>query len=64
MTTRRSRSPKPPTDRPRPGLHAVPAVVRLPRVRAAQKRIASGWYERDDVKDSLARAVLAVLLRD
>lgn len=39
-------------------------LVRLPRVRAAQRRIESGYYDREDVRDRLARAVLKALLTD
>jgi hypothetical protein len=37
--------------------------VRLPRVRAAQKRIEAGYYDRNDVRDRLASAVLQVILK-
>jgi transposase len=33
-------------------------VVDLARVVEARKRIASGWYDRSDVRDSLVEAVL------
>lgn len=33
-------------------------VVRLARVAEARKRIASGWYDRTEVRDSLVEAVL------
>lgn len=33
-------------------------VVRLTRVAEARRRIASGWYDRADVRDSLVEAVL------
>ena len=33
-------------------------VVRLTRVLEARRRIASGWYDRADVRDSLVDAVL------
>ena len=36
-------------------------VIRLARVRAARERIQSGYYERREVKSSLARALLAAL---
>lgn len=50
--------------RTRLALVPTPALVRLPRVRAAQKRIESGWYDRDEVRDKLAAAVLDALLTD
>jgi hypothetical protein len=37
--------------------------VRLTRVRAALKRIAAGYYDRDEVRDRLAAAVLVELRR-
>ena len=42
---------------------AQPALelVRLSRVAAVQKRIAAGYYDRDDVRDRLAEAVLEVI---
>jgi len=49
-------------------LRVLPAtdskLVRLPRVRSAQKRIESGYYDREDVRDRLADAVLEVILQD
>ncbi len=39
----------------------VPPPVRLTRVRTALKRIATGYYDRDDVRDRLVAAVLAEL---
>lgn len=38
-------------------------LVRLPRVRSAQQRIESGYYDRNDVRDRLADAVLKVILK-
>jgi len=38
-------------------------LVRLPRVRSAKQRIASGYYDRNDVRDRLADAVLKVILK-
>ncbi len=38
-------------------LHAA-SVVRLARVAEARRRIASGWYDRAEVRDSLVAAVL------
>jgi len=35
-----------------------PRVVDLARVAQARRRIASGWYDRSDVRDSLVQAVL------
>ena len=40
---------------------ASPNVVRLSRVRTALKRISSGFYDRDEVRDRLATAVLKEL---
>ena len=39
---------------------ALPAtgVIRLARVAEARRRIAEGWYDRADVRDSLVEAVL------
>ncbi len=42
---------------------AAGTLVRLPRVRTAQKRIESGYYDRDEVRDRLANAVLKVIQR-
>ncbi len=39
----------------------APPPVRLTRVRTALKRIATGYYDRDDVRDRLVAAVLAEL---
>ena len=36
-------------------------LVRLSRVAAVQKRIAAGYYDRDEVRDRLAEAVLEVI---
>lgn len=48
-------------------LRVVPApdhsVVRLSRVRSVQKRIESGYYDRDEVRDRLVSAVLGEILR-
>jgi hypothetical protein len=38
-------------------LHAA-SVVRLARVAEARRRIATGWYDRAEVRDSLVEAVL------
>jgi hypothetical protein len=40
---------------------ASPNVVRLSRVRTALQRISSGYYDRDEVRDRLAMAVLKEL---
>ena len=40
-----------------------PPPVRLRRVRTALKRIATGFYDRDDVRDRLAAVVLKELRR-
>ena len=39
-------------------------LVRLPRVRTALERIESGYYDRDEVRDRLAVAVLKALLTE
>lgn len=36
----------------------VTGVVRLGRIAQARRRIASGWYDRADVRDRLVEAVL------
>ena len=36
----------------------VTGVVRLARVAEARRRIATGWYDRDEVRDRLVEAVL------
>jgi len=33
-------------------------LIRLAKVREARRRIESGYYDRDDVRDELAQAVL------
>jgi hypothetical protein len=38
-------------------LHTA-SVVRLARVAEARRRIATGWYDRAEVRDSLVEAVL------
>lgn len=40
---------------------SLPPPVRLTRVRTALQRIANGYYDRDDVRDRLAAAVLSEL---
>ena len=40
---------------------ASPDVVRLARVRTALQRISTGYYDRDEVRDRLATAVLKEL---
>jgi hypothetical protein len=67
MTSTRARKP---TAHERPQRRAVartplaaaavpnPRVVDLTRVAKARRRIASGWYDRSDVRDSLVEAVL------
>ena len=62
MTTTRRRPQRstrsaPPASRPVTG----PPPVRLTRVRTVLKRIATGYYDRDDVRDRLAAAVLKEL---
>jgi hypothetical protein len=44
-----------------PAAAAAARPVRLSRVRTALKRIQSGYYDRDDVRDRLAAAVLTEL---
>ncbi len=43
---------------------ADPSLVRLPKVRAAQQRIANGYYDRDAVRDRLADALLEEILKN
>ena len=64
-TTRRRTNPKSSRRAQSPlVLHGpLPAPVRLPRVRAALQRIASGYYDRDEVRARLVSAVLAELRR-
>ena len=61
MTTTRRKS----SSRRNANLRSVPVanapLVRLPRVRTAQKRIESGYYDRNDVRDRLVNAVLQVI---
>jgi len=40
-----------------------PRVVDLTRVVEARRRIASGWYDRSDVRESLVEAVLEEMRR-
>lgn len=65
MTT--IRRPKSRKTRPAAQLSVVPvgdpSVVRLSRVRSALKRIESGYYDRDEVRDRLVSAVLGEILR-
>lgn len=61
-TTRRtSRNPRKAVLRSVPETHAP--LVRLPRVRSAKQRVESGYYDRRDVRDRLADAVLKVLTK-
>ena len=64
MTTSRRR-PNRTTRRPRSAARtpAGPPPVRLTRIRTVLSRIASGYYDRDDVRDRLAAAVLKELRR-
>jgi hypothetical protein len=55
-----TRIPKKSTARRAP-LAATPDVVRLSRVRTALQRISNGFYDRDEVRDRLATAVLKEL---
>lgn len=57
MSARRKReTPKPREARviPMPGV----GVVRLGRVAEARRKIAEGWYDRAEVRDSLVEAVM------
>lgn len=64
---RRTRTTKTRSDQPDSvavsARNAQPALelVRLSRVAAVQKRIAAGYYDRDEVRDRLAEAVLEVI---
>jgi hypothetical protein len=65
MTTTRRRTSRSPRREKTPRLAVLePRLVRLPRVRSAQKRIESGYYDRHEVRDRLAVAVLEALLTD
>jgi len=63
-TTKRTRKPDAHTRRaaartqPRSSADARASVVDLARVVEARRRIASGWYDRSDVRDRLVEAVL------
>jgi len=62
MTATRRRKPKTSRRTTPPSAHGpFPVPVRLTRVRAALQRIATGYYDRDDVRDRLASAVLKEL---
>ncbi len=63
-TTRRSRTTKPSSAKLTRGTKPVLELVRLSRVATVQKRIATGYYDRDEVRDRLAEAVLEVIQRD
>lgn len=58
-TRRTSRSSRSAVRRSVPDTNAP--LVRLPRVRSAKQRVESGYYDRRDVRDRLADAVLKVL---
>lgn len=60
-TRRTSRKPRSASRRTVPDTNAP--LVRLPRVRSAKQRIESGYYDRRDVRDRLADAVLKVLMK-
>ena len=55
---RLTRSSKQPVTRLATPAAAAPDVIRLSRVRTALQRISSGYYDRDEVRDRLATAVL------
>lgn len=59
LSTRSKRTPGKPSAAAKPilPLHTS-SVVRLARVAEARRRIASGWYDRAEVRDSLVEAVL------
>lgn len=65
MTTTRhpNKTSRPSTPALRMVPEADPALVRLSRVRAVRKRIASGYYDREEVRDRLAVAVLGEIRR-
>ncbi len=63
-TMRRTRTTKSRVAKPTPAAMPVLELVRLSRVAAVQKRIASGYYDRDEVRDRLAEAVLEVIGQD
>ncbi len=58
--TRSTRSTRA-TAAPVVAIAGYPEVVRLTRVRTALQRIRSGYYDRDEVRDRLAAAVLKEL---
>ena len=60
MTTQRKRSTQTPTraQHAKIGPPSQAGVVRLARVAEARRRIAAGWYDRAEVRDSLVEAVL------
>ena len=64
--TRRRTTPKHENSKPVLQLVGGPdhSRVRLTKVRAAQKRIASGYYDRDAVRDRLAHALLEAIAQD
>ena len=66
MIRRRKRTPAKALVLGDPPAKVVPftreGVVRLSRVAEARRRIASGWYDRAEVRDSLVEAVLHELL--
>jgi len=61
MTTTGRPNTRKPRRIPPAGKPGDPTLIRLSRVRTAQKRIASGYYDRDEVRDRLAELVLAVI---
>lgn len=61
MTTPRKRSRTTRITRAKVTPIARAGVVRLERVAEARRRIASGWYDRADVRDRLVEAVLEEL---
>ncbi|MEO5988618.1 MAG: hypothetical protein ABIU54_00305 [Candidatus Eisenbacteria bacterium] len=63
-TTRRARTTSSRSTKRASATPPVLELVRLSRVAAAQKRIATGYYDRDEVRDRLAEAVLEVIQPD
>lgn len=62
--TRHNLTTKPRSVKPADATKPVLELVRLSRVKAVQKRIATGYYDRDEVRDRLAEAVLEVIQQD
>ena len=62
--TRTSKRKKPARHRATVSTPRDAELVRLARVREARRRIADGFYDRDDVRNELVQAVLDEIRRD